>query len=71
MNRSATLGIGASLLSFGVMWFFLSVLIINVAYGGQGNGVAFLALELVASALTTIGIGLLVYGASMNSSRLT
>jgi hypothetical protein len=44
------------------MFFFLALLIVNVLYGSSGNGAVFLALELFAAVLTTIGIGLLVYG---------
>jgi hypothetical protein len=66
LDRPLILGIAVSLLSFGIMFFFIALLIVNVLYGSSGNGVVFLALELFAAVLTTIGIGMLVYGAAKN-----
>jgi hypothetical protein len=50
------------------MFFFLAFLIVGAIYGPNWNEIAFLILELIASVLTTIGVGLLVYGAAMKSS---
>lgn len=60
-----------SVLSFGIMFFFLALLIVNVLYGSNGNGAAFLALEFAAAVLTTIGLGLLVYGAAKSPLPLS
>jgi hypothetical protein len=68
LDRPKILGVAVSLLSFGIMFFFLAFLIVGAIYGPNWNEIAFLVLEVVASVLTTVGAGLLVYGAAMNRS---
>jgi hypothetical protein len=69
MNKAATLSLGASLLTFGCAWIFLSLGIVEVLYGSNGNGAVLLALEVVSAVLVTLGVGLLVYGASRTAER--
>lgn len=62
LNKAAKIALGACLLTLGGIWYPMSYAIVSTAYGGGWNPVAFLALALVATALVTVGIGLLVYG---------
>ena len=63
MNRALRLAVGASMMLFGTVWYALSVLIVEVAYGGW-NGPAYLGLAVMATFFLTVGVFFLVYGAA-------
>ncbi|MBI3859534.1 MAG: hypothetical protein HY296_04765 [Thaumarchaeota archaeon] len=64
LDRPVILGVGAALIAFGGFFFGISALIVQTVYGTDWNPAVFLVLIVIASVVTTVGIGLFVFGAA-------
>ncbi|QQG48045.1 MAG: hypothetical protein HY247_04565 [archaeon] len=67
MQRPLIIGLGAALIAFGTFFFGIAVLAVGVIFGESGNFAALLALIVVAAGITTVGIGMFVYGLALPS----
>jgi hypothetical protein len=56
------MAIGASLLVFGLLWVFLSFVLVGEISQGQYDGTIALEFQLSGLILATVGAGLLTYG---------
>ena len=64
MNRAMKLALGSALMLLGSVGYFLSALVEQILFPDGWNNVLFLALVLLDTAVVTLGLFLLVYGAA-------